>query len=101
MLEILQRASVNIASMNVARSVGSSVKITASSGSSDSDSDFEETASASAGGSAAVLVRKQESAAAVPMALCFMALDDDVPPPAMAALHSLTFLHDVAKIQLK
>lgn len=38
---------------------------------------------------------------AAPMALCFMALDDDVSTNAMAALLSLNFLHDVAKIQLQ
>lgn len=34
-------------------------------------------------------------------ALCFMALDDDVSTNAMAALKSLSFLHNVAKIQLQ
>jgi hypothetical protein len=34
-------------------------------------------------------------------ALCFMALDDDVSATAMAALHALPFLHNVAKIQLR
>lgn len=73
MLEILHRADVNIASMNVARSI----KPTSS--------------SASATG----------AAEEVPMALCFMALDDDVSTNAMSALLSLNFLHDVAKIQLQ
>ncbi|KAJ1406719.1 D-isomer specific 2-hydroxyacid dehydrogenase [Ochromonadaceae sp. CCMP2298] len=37
----------------------------------------------------------------LPMALCFMALDDDVSTNAMAALLSLGFLSDVAKIKLQ
>lgn len=34
------------------------------------------------------------------LALCFMALDDDVPAATMEALRGLPFLHNVAKIQL-
>lgn len=68
-LAILQRADVNIASMNVAR--------------------------------AAVGTTSAATSASVPMALCFMALDDDVPTTALASLKSLSFLHDVAKIQLQ
>jgi hypothetical protein len=75
-LAILQRADVNIASMNVARS-GKKVTTAAAAGAVD-------------GG-----------AAEVSMALCFMALDDDVPTTALSSLQSLSFLHDVAKIQLK
>lgn len=37
----------------------------------------------------------------LPTALCFMALDDDVPTNAMKALNSLSSLKKVAKIQLK
>ena len=64
MLAILQKADVNIASMNVARS----------------------------------LPAQSEE---VPRALCFMALDNDVPAPVLASLQQLGFLQDVAKIQLQ
>lgn len=37
----------------------------------------------------------------VPRALCFMALDNDVPAPVLASLQQLGFLQDVAKIQLQ
>jgi len=57
-LDVLQRANVNIASMNVARGNGT-------------------------------------------RALTFMALDDDVSTNAMSTLQSLSFLTDVAKIQLQ
>jgi len=63
-LEILQRANVNIASMNVARSIAAAPSATAT-------------------------------------ALCFMALDNDVSSAALCALKNLSFLHNVAKIQLQ
>lgn len=50
-----------------------------------------------------VNVARQKSAAGTPAgpALCFMALDDDVPTNAMNALKSLSSLQHVAKIQLR
>ncbi len=39
--------------------------------------------------------------AASASALCFMALDNDVSAAALCALKNLTFLHNVAKIQLQ
>jgi hypothetical protein len=35
------------------------------------------------------------------LALCFMALDDDIPTNAMQTLDSLGFLHHVAKIDVR
>jgi hypothetical protein len=35
------------------------------------------------------------------LALCFMALDDDLSTNALNSLQSLSFLHNVAKIQLQ
>jgi len=82
-LEILQRANVNIASMNVARAALppplSPPAPSSSSPSSSTDS------LAPTGG----------------MALCFMALDDDVSTNAMNSLLSLSFLQNVNKIQLQ
>lgn len=40
-------------------------------------------------------------AAPTPLALCFMALDDDVPASALSSLRALPFLKDVAKIALQ
>jgi len=77
-LEILQRANVNIASMNVARAaLPPPLSPLAPSSSTDS--------LAPTGG----------------MALCFMALDDDVSTNAMNSLLSLSFLQNVNKIQLQ
>lgn len=77
-LAILQRADVNIASMHVARP------------------------STQQGLSQVTLSGGQPSSQQpVPMALCFMALDDDVPTTALSSLKTLSFLHDVAKIQLQ
>lgn len=47
------------------------------------------------------VARNKDPKAAGTQALCFMALDDDVPTNAMNALRSLTSLHKVAKIDLK
>lgn len=48
------------------------------------------------------VARQKVSPGGAPLpALCFMALDDDVPTNAMNALQSLPFLHHVAKIQLR
>jgi len=83
-LEILQRANVNIASMNVARAAlppPLSPPAPSSSPSSSSSTD----SLAPTGG----------------MALCFMALDDDVSTNAMNSLLSLSFLQNVNKIQLQ
>lgn len=85
MLEILHRADVNIASMNVARSARTPVTVYET-------ISEEEVAAAKGAGQPAV---------PAPMALCFMSLDDDVSTNAMAALMSLSFLHNVAKIQLQ
>lgn len=35
------------------------------------------------------------------LALCFMALDDDISTNAMQTLESLSFLHDVAKMEIR
>jgi hypothetical protein len=55
----------------------------------------------SSNSSASAVAADGAAAGEVSMALCFMALDDDVPTTALNSLQSLTFLHDVAKIQLK
>lgn len=76
-LAILHNSSVNIASLNVARCAAGAASIDAEKGD-------------------AVTASSE-----VPLALCFMALDDDVPTNALAALRALPFLQDVAKIQLR
>lgn len=97
-MEILHRADVNIASMNVARSVKTPVTV-------HDYSSEEEVVTAGGASSVAKKVKAAEGAVqpavAAPMALCFMSLDDDVSTNAMAALLSLNFLHNVAKIQLQ
>jgi hypothetical protein len=76
-LEILQRANVNIASMNVAR------------------------AALPAPSSSSSLATDSPAPTGGGMALCFMALDDDVSTNAMNSLLSLSFLQNVNKIQLQ
>lgn len=68
---MLQRAAVNIASMHVARPPTTATQLPTT------------------------------AAAPAPMALCFMALDDDVPASALDSLRALPFLRDVAKIELQ
>jgi hypothetical protein len=75
--------------MNVARS-GKKVVV---SGTADSTN--------STGSSAALADGAAAGLGEVSMALCFMALDDDVPTTALSSLQSLPFLHDVARIQLQ
>lgn len=65
-LDILSRANVNIASLNVARCPSG-----------------------------------QQQQQQQPLALCFMALDEDISTNALNSLKSLPFLHSVAKIQLR
>eukprot|EP00600_Ochromonadales_sp_CCMP1393_P001691 CAMPEP_0174983164 /NCGR_PEP_ID=MMETSP0004_2-20121128/16966_1 /TAXON_ID=420556 /ORGANISM="Ochromonas sp., Strain CCMP1393" /LENGTH=532 /DNA_ID=CAMNT_0016235335 /DNA_START=245 /DNA_END=1843 /DNA_ORIENTATION=- len=78
-LEILQGANINVASMHVARAGAAELK-----------KHQEQAATESA----------EDAGKSKPAALCFIALDDDISTNAMNSLLSLNFLSDVAKIQL-
>eukprot|EP00428_Durinskia_dybowskii_P076738 CAMPEP_0170358746 /NCGR_PEP_ID=MMETSP0117_2-20130122/2386_1 /TAXON_ID=400756 /ORGANISM="Durinskia baltica, Strain CSIRO CS-38" /LENGTH=531 /DNA_ID=CAMNT_0010612963 /DNA_START=191 /DNA_END=1786 /DNA_ORIENTATION=+ len=76
-LEVLQSANLNIASMNVARSALSPTTPTSTT------------------------ATPVNATTETQMALCFMALDDDIPPVALNKLRSMPFLNSVARIQLQ